>query len=217
MRLTLYFFPGACSRVTMTALEEIGLDYADHCVNIRSDQQKAADYLTVNPKAKVPALDVDGRIMTENAVILHVLDRRFSQALLLPHDADPVRDAQGLIDLVWCASTLHPAVRQVRAPDKYTTGDPAPVRADGMAKLGKDFPRIAAQIGEGWWYGERWSILDTYLYWLGAVAERGGYPIGDHPQLLAHAARVRARPAFQRALAREKAAAERLGIEDVRY
>ncbi len=217
MQLGLYFFPGACSRVTMTALEEIGAEYAGHCVDIRTDQQKSAGYLAINPKAKVPALEVDGRIMTENAVILHFLDARFPQAGLLPHAADPAIDAQGLMDLVWCASALHPAVRQVRAPEKYTTGDPAPVRADGMAKLHRDFARIAEQVGADWWYGDRWSILDTYFCWLGAVAERGGFPLGDYPSLVAHAGRVRARPAFQRALVREKAAADRLGIRDVRY
>jgi glutathione S-transferase len=39
--ITLYMYPGACSRVTMTALEEIGLDYEDRTVNLDTGIQKS--------------------------------------------------------------------------------------------------------------------------------------------------------------------------------
>ena len=51
-----------------------------------------------------------------------------------------------------------------------------------------------------------WSIVDTYLNWTYSTAAIGGFPLKDYPVLLAHAERVRARPSFQRALAREVAA-----------
>ncbi|WP_206243968.1 glutathione S-transferase family protein [Novosphingobium terrae] len=214
--MTIVFcFPGACSRVTMTALEEIGAPYEDRVVNIRESAQKSADYLRVNPKGKVPALEIDGKVMTENAAILHFLHRRNPAAKLLPHDADPVLDNQGLIDLVWCSGTIHPIVRQIRMPVKWTSGDPAGVRADGLEKFARECAAIAGRIGEAWWYGDQWSIIDTYLYWAYSTARRGGFALEDYPALLDHAERVRARPAFQRVLARETAAVERYAIADV--
>lgn len=58
----------------------------------------------------------------------------------------------------------------------------------------------------GWWYPSGWSIVDVYLYWTYSTAALGGFPVADYPELAAHAARVRERASFQRALAREKAA-----------
>lgn len=215
MSIILYHFPALCSRVTMNALEEIGLDYEDRTVNTRAGEQNSPDYLAINPRAKIPALVVDGRTLTENAAILHFLHRQHPDARLLPRRDGPVEDLQGLIDLIWCSSTLHPLVRQVRRPDKLTSGDPAAVRADGIAKFGKECARIADRIGSAWWYGETWSIIDTYLYWAYSTAKLGEFPLDEFPLLLSHAERVRARPSFQRAKAREQAALDRLGVTDI--
>lgn len=215
MDIILYQFPASCARVTMTALEEIGVPYEDRCINLRTNAQKAADYLAINPKAKIPAIVIDGKLMTENAAILHFLHRQFPAAALLPTSDDAVLDQQGLIDLIWCGGTIHPIVRQIRMPVKLTSGDPSGVRADGLDKLAVEAKRMAERIGDRWWYGDAWSIMDVYLYWAYSTAEKGGFPLSDYPELVDHAARVRARPSFQRAMAREAAAVERYDIPDV--
>ena len=216
--LILFHFPAACSRVTMTALEEIGLSFEARCVNFRKEAQCSAEYLAVNPKAKVPALSIRGHVMTENAAILAFLNRQYPDAGLLPHDADPVLDNQGSTDLVWCSSTLHPMVRQIRMPMKWTLGDSesvAGVKADGLKKFAQECRGIAARVANGWWYPSGWSIVDVYLYWAYSTAAKGGFPLGDYSALVDHAARVRARPSFQRALARERAAVEAEGIAGI--
>ncbi len=208
--IILYMYPGACSRVTMVALEEIGLDYEDRPIDLGAGIQLGADYLAINRKGKVPMMEIDGKQMTENASILAFLDRTYPDAKLLPRRDDPIETARGLSDLVWCSSTLHPEVRQIRAPQKWTVGDPAGVQADGMTKFAKECRYIAERVsGQGWWYGRDWSIIDAYLYWAYSTAGKGSFPIGDYPDLVAHAERVRARPSFQRVLAREVAAVER--------
>ena len=216
MNVVIHQYPGACSRVTMTALEEAGLSFEDHCVNMQTSQQKSPEYLAMNPKGKVPTVIVDDTVMTENAAIIAFLDAQYPQARLLPKTGDPVTDNRGLIDLVWCSSTIHPIVRQVRMPMKWTTSDDtAGIRADGIAKMADECARLSARIGDGWWYGDTWSIVDTYLYWAYSTAEKGGFPLGDFPVLLGHTERVRARPSFQRALAREQAAVERHAIPNM--
>lgn len=215
MDIVIYQYPAACSRVTMTALEEIGLNYEDRCVNISSAQQKSAEYLAMNPKGKVPTVIVDGTVMTENAAILAFLDAQYPQACLLPRSGDAVFDNRGLIDLVWVSSTVHPIVRQVRMPVKWTTGDPSGVKADGMAKFADECAKLSARIGDGWWYGNDWSILDTYVYWAYSTAEKGGFVLSDYPVLTAHGERVRARPSFQRVFAREAAMVEREALLNV--
>jgi glutathione S-transferase len=61
-------------------------------------------------------------------------------------------------------------------------------------------------------YGDRWSIVDVYLCWLMGIAALGGAPGVDHVAITEHVGRVRARPSFVRALARENAAVERCNI-----
>lgn len=212
-KMILYMAPGACSRVTMTALEEIGLDYEDRALDMAAGAQTGPDYLAVNPKGKVPALLVDDELLTENAAILAFLHARHPEAALLPGSIGSIEAARALSDVIWCASTLHPEVRQVRAPFKWTQGDPAGVKADGLIKFGKECDAIARRVGDDrWWYGDRWSIVDTYVYWAYSTARIGGFPLEEYPRLLAHAERVRARPSFARARARELAAVERHGL-----
>lgn len=211
-KIILFQFPGACSRVTMTALEEIGLDYEDRMVDFRTEAQKKPDYLKLNPKGKVPALSIDGRVRTENAVILYFLHQQYPQAGLLPAGGGDVDAQQALSDLVWCASTIHPIVRQIRNPMKWTLGDVTGVKADGMEKFKKECTMLSERFSKGgWWYGNTWSIVDVYLCWAYRTCEVGGFPVDDYPALRDHDRRLSERPSFQRALAREKAAMEAAG------
>jgi glutathione S-transferase len=207
--LTLFLSPGACSRVTLNALEEIGLDFAVKLVDLSKNEQKSPGYLAVNPKGKVPALRIGDRVMTENPAILAYLDRTHPDARLLPHAADPITDSQALIDLTWCCATLHPLVRQIRNPQRFTAGDTSGVKANGMENFAPIVGSIASRVdGQRWWYGADWSILDVYLSWACTTAQAGGINLADFPTVLDHARRVEARPAFQRALAREREAVE---------
>lgn len=216
MNITLYQFPAACSRVTMNALEELGLSFNDICVNIRAAAQQGAEYLAVNPKGKVPALAIDGRVLTENAAILWTLHGLHPDGGLLPSSQDPLQRHEYLSDLTWCSGTMHPIVRQVRMPKKWTTGEFEGVREDGINKLTKECKSFAERVQGGrWWYGDAWSIIDTYIYWGYSTAAKGGFPLETFPALLDHAERVRSRPSFQRVLDRERAALERENIADV--
>ena len=207
----LFMFPGACSRVAMAALEEIGVDYEDRVVNLRASAQRGAEYLVINPKGKVPTLSIDGKTLTENAAILAFLDRCYPKAALLPHCDGPIERMRCLSDLIWCSSTLHPVVRQIRAPHKLTEGDTAGVRADGLKKFAKECAYISDKVsGNEWWYGRRWSIVDVYTCWAYTTAAKDReFALHDYPHLLTHAERVRALPSFQLALARELRAMER--------
>ena len=209
--LVLYHLPGACSRVTMTALEHVGADYADHPVDLRRGEQHSPEYRSVNPRGKIPALLVDGRLLAENAAILWWLHAEHPQAGLLPA-ADPWGQAQQHADLFWVASVWHPSVRANRMPVRWTTGDPVPVRERGKQLIAPLLARLEERLtGQPWWYGEAWSILDTYLYWCYTTAEEGEYDLSGLPGIADHRQRVADHPAFLKALSRENAARERMG------
>jgi len=78
--MTPYFSPGACSLASHIGLEETGAPYELKPILLAKGQQRTEDYLEINPRGKVPALSVDGKILVENAAILTYLGRRFPEA-----------------------------------------------------------------------------------------------------------------------------------------
>lgn len=209
--LLLYHFPGACSRVTMVALEHCGCEYRDEPVNLAKGQQMQPDYRAANPRGKVPALLVDGRLLSENAAILAWLARTYPEAGLLPEVSDEWGRAEQLSDLFWISSVWHPSVRANMMPVRWTTGDPGPVRERGKQLMEPLLARLETRLAERpWWYGEGWSIVDTYLYWCYTTAEEGEYDLSGLDRIADHRARVEADPAFGRAIERENAARARM-------
>ena len=207
MKLKLYYCPRACSFVTMNALEEAGLEYDEQVINIFAGEQKSPGYLAIHPGGKVPALVADDRVITENASILMFIHRIAPEAGLLPDTADPVFRGQQISDLVWCSSTVHPFMRQVRMPIRYTDGDPSGVKAKGEENLHGVCRQIDARLESNkWWYGDRWSIVDVYIFWILATAASDGFPVTDYPNIATLMERVPQRPSFQRAKAKQDAA-----------
>ncbi|MEM9314966.1 MAG: glutathione S-transferase family protein [Pseudomonadota bacterium] len=213
MDLVLYHFPGACSRVVMTALETIGVSYEDVVINIFKGEQKSPDYLKVHPDGKVPALAYDGQVITENVSIQLFLHGRFPEAGLLPALDNPVDHARTVSDLVWCGGTLHPIIRQVRMPIRFTDGDPSGVQAKGVEALHTVLTRLSPRFSDKeWWYGDAWSLVDVYFAWCCFIAGNGGFPIQDYPAIAAHQDRVNSIPSYARSLELEEAARQRHGI-----
>lgn len=73
--IDVYAFATPNSIKVPIALEELGLDYALHAINVRKGEQKAPDFVALNPNAKVPVLvDPDAQggrlVLIESAAIL---------------------------------------------------------------------------------------------------------------------------------------------------
>ena len=171
--LILYHCPRACSSVTMSALEEAELEYEDRVINIFAGENKTAEYLKIHPGGKVPAMQVDDRIITENAALLILIDSLKPEAGLLPSPKSAFEMASIYSDLIWVSGTVHPAVRQQRLPVRYTTGSDH----QGIQERGVEYFHSIAQLiserlqGDRWWYGEKWSIVDAYLAWCCEIAK----------------------------------------------
>lgn len=205
--LTLYHAYTACSRVTLTALEQVGAPYADHMIDFRKGEHKQPAYLAINGQGKVPALVVDGQVLTENVAILRWLHATYPAAGLFPPAANAWEEAQQLSVLAWISSTWHPTVRAVKAPFMWTTGDVAPVQEKGGQLFRPLLDQLDAALAQRrWWFGDAWSIVDSYFWWATINSEFGGFDLGSWTNIARHRADNEAHPALQRALAREAAA-----------
>ena len=118
MSLVLYYSPGACSMAAHIVLQEAGAQYERRLVSINDRQTQSANYLRVNSRGRVPALEAEGQVLVETCAILLYLARRFPQACLLPRD--PMREAYCVSILAWLASTAHPAFAHVVKPGRFS-------------------------------------------------------------------------------------------------
>jgi len=98
--LILYYWPGASSMVPHIVLEEIGTPYERQLVNLIQGEHKTSAYLKINPHGKVPALAIDGTVLTENVAILSYLSKRLPQSI--------VEQARCISTMAWFASAVHP-------------------------------------------------------------------------------------------------------------
>jgi len=213
--ITLYMAPGTCARVPAIALEEAGVDFETQLIRFMKGQHKSPDYKKINPKGKIPALVIDGEALTENVAIITYLNQRFPDAGLMPKAEDSLASARQLADLSFCSATLHPIVTRIRMPQFFASEEAAKsVWEKGCHSMHEYFSMIDERLGkQPWWYGESWSAMDAYLFWIYWRVEGADYPVNNFPNFSAHKSRMEQRPAVQRALAREADAMAQLEAE----
>ena len=200
---TLYTMPGTCALAPNIAAAWIDAP-VEVKVLARGDQKKDA-YLSINPKGKVPALQMDdGEVLTEAAAIMAWLGATYGGEGYARDERLGRKEAEALS---WMTTEVHGAFRPHFAPDAYADSEAAQkeVLAKTYARLDAHFARmddILARAGE-WYLGER-SFADAYLYtavrWLDLVP----LSLDDYPALRAHRDRMEADADVRMALARQK-------------
>lgn len=210
MTLKLYFAPGACSFVPHTLLETAGAPFEPVLVKLHKNEQQEAPFKAINPRGQVPVL-VDGdTTVTQIVAIVHHLDSRFPDRQFLPRE--PLARTKALETLAWMNNTVHPAFTHVFMPYKFASSPEAQAELKAFnAKVYAGYlgeieamAQAAAAAGKPWLGGEHFGPLDAYAL---TLLRWGGFakidPTG-FAALWAHAQKVAALPAVQRAMARER-------------
>lgn len=211
MKLTLAYCPVACSLVPYILLTEAGVAFDTLDVNLWKDENLSPDFLKINPKGKVPALIIDGEVLTENVAIQVWIAQQFPQARLMP--ADPLAYARALSVMAWCAAGIHPKLTQQGRPARYCdlpdTADN--VRALGAHSMMELFALADAQLQGREWFSEHFTCADAYFYWcfrrgMALQAKASGFT-----NCLAHLQRMEQRASVQALLAHEQRVLEAFG------
>lgn len=184
------------------ALEELGLDYALHGINVRKGEQKTADFVALNPNAKVPVL-IDGPlVLTESAAILVYLAEKTGK--LLPPSGEG--RARVFEQLFFHASGLSPAFGQAGFFKKQAAEPQSIAIARFDAEAARTAGVLDALLGRhSFVAGDAFTIADIAHFgwmWRRAFAE---VDISGLPNLSRWVAAVEARPAVIRAIARVEA------------
>ena len=205
--LKLFVAPGTCARVPTIALEEIGVPFETELVRTAANQQNSEEFLKVNPKGKVPTLLIDGEPLTENVAILTWLNLQFPEAALLPETKDNLARVQQTADLAFFSSTVHPTVTRIAMPIKFIADSELSfelVRPKGEEAMMPIMRMIEQKLeGKTWWYGDHWSVVDGYLFWVWWRITGVGFPDAAFVNIRRHFEQSNNRPAVQRAMERE--------------
>ena len=201
-RWTFYTGPGTCALATHIALHEAGADFALVKLDFANQQQRSSEYLRINPKGRVPALATAQGVLTETPALLVYVAQRFPDRNLAPLD-DAFAFARMQEFNSYLASTMHVAHAHKRRGARWAD-DPAAIEAM-QKKVPQTMRACAEHIEHGltgpWVLGEHYSVADPYLFTIASWLEADGVDTATLPRLLAHRARMKARPAVQRALA----------------
>jgi len=194
-KLTLYHAAPSRSSVVHWMLEEVGEPYDVHLMSLKKGENRAADYLKVNPMGKVPALRHGDVVITESAAICAYLADAFPQARLNVPVGDPRRGPY-LKWLFFGPSCVEPAIIDRLFP---RTGD-IPRAALGYGDYDTVIEVLAAAVRNGpYLMGEQFTAADVVI---GSGLMFKGLP--ERPEFVAYAGRVAERPAAKRATQKDQ-------------
>jgi glutathione S-transferase len=209
LRFTLHHAPRTRSGRILWLLEEAGAPFEIVLHDLEKATHKDPAYLAVNPAGKVPAL-VDhgpagdwspGAVVTESAAICAYVADALPESGLAPAVGSPERAAYATW-LGYCPSVLEPAF----ADAVFPRAAEAPPRALGWPSFPTALQRVEAalQAGGPHLLGARFSAADvligSLLLWLKAWGK-----LPESPTISTYLATLAARPAAQRAQARDAA------------
>ena len=191
-----YWRSSAAYRVRI-ALNLKGIAFRSEPVDLRLGEQGGASYLARNPQGLIPALEIDGQLLTQSLAVIDYLDQTRPVPSLLP--ADPAARAAALAQALIVAADIHP-VQNLRVMNRlksqFGAADDAVTEwnrhwiATGFAALEASAPDA------GLFGGAMPNLADLCLVPQMANARRFGVPLEPFPKLVRIDAALRAHPAF---------------------
>lgn len=199
--MKLYYKQGACSLATHIALREAGLAFDMEAVDLVAKKTESGiDFLTINPKGYIPALALDdGSILTEGVSIALAIAAMVPDKHLAPAAGTP--QYLKLVEwMIFIATELHKTTGA-----QFNPAMPEDGKAALKTVLNRRLDYADKAVGHGpYVLGDGFSIADGYLFTVFSWLPRIGLDVNAWPNLVAHSARVKDRPAVQAALKAEK-------------
>uniref|UniRef100_A0A6B2LER2 Glutathione S-transferase n=1 Tax=Arcella intermedia TaxID=1963864 RepID=A0A6B2LER2_9EUKA len=201
-------------------LEELGIDYDAHVINIMTGDQFTSGFVSVNPNSKIPAA-VDKEVLNDKgeplklfesgSIMLYLADKH---KRFIPSDA--AHRAEVLNWLFWQMAGQGPMAGNFGHFMVYAPDDKVEARNYGVSRYGMETQRLLSVLdlhlkGRMWMVGEEYTIADMAIFpWVNQL--RTGYKhksgigaaeflsVESYGNVIAWANRIAERPAVQRGL-----------------
>jgi len=198
--MKLYYAPNTCSLASHIVLRELGLPFDLVKVDIRAKRTSdGRDYLSINPKGYVAALELDGGdVVTEGAAIVQYLADLRPERGLAPAAGTMAR-VRLQEWLAFITSELHGGMGPLFNPSL-----PDDARVLFREKLSRRFDYLQGILAvQDYVMGDTFSVADAYLFTVLGWCDYVGIDIARWPALPVFVARVGDRPTVQAALRAE--------------
>jgi glutathione S-transferase len=192
-KLIFFHSPNTRSAGVRILLQELGVPYDLHVLNMKAGEQRGADYLKVNPMGKVPAVLHGDTLITEQVALYIYLPDSFPVAGLSPALSDPLRGAF-LRWIAYYGSCFEPAVI-----DHFMKREPAPASMSPYGDYDTMLNTLVGQLEKGpYILGDRFSAADL-LWGLSLNWMTGFKLVPELPVVMDYIGRVKSRPSFAKA------------------
>lgn len=201
IRLWAYFRSSTSYRLRI-ALNLKGLDYEVVPVDLRTDGQKAPEFLARNPFGGVPMLEADGRDRAQSMAILEWLDEAYPQPPLLPagiEDRYTVRElAYAIATEIHALNNLQ-VLRHLRGAMGHTEAETDEWYRHWLARTLDPVEARLAQLAGGDFLFDAPGLFEIVLLPQVYNARKFAFDFSDKPHITRIEAACLALPAFQRA------------------
>ena len=200
--IDLYTWPTPNGHKVQIMLEETGLDYRTHAVDLGENEQFEPEFLAISPSGKIPAIVDDDSpggerlpIFESGAILLYLAEK---SGLFLPPDPSGRWDA--ISWLMFQMGGIGPMLGQA---GYFLNKAPEPVPA-AIERYTRETERlydvVDRRLAEVEFLAGEYSIADIACFpWL-LAHERLGIDVGDYPNVGRWLETINARPAVRRGL-----------------
>jgi glutathione S-transferase len=198
--MKLYYFSGACSMSPHIVLLEAGIPYTLVKIDPKAKKTEGgADYLPINSKGAVPALELDdGRVLTEGPAIVQYLADLKPESGLAPR-AGTFERYQLMEILNYLTSEVHKSFTPL-----FNPASSAELKEGAVAALTKKFDWLTGFLGKKpYLLGNTFTVADAYLFTLLTWTGHVKIDLGKWPVLAQYKDRVAKRPKVIEAMKEE--------------
>lgn len=181
----LYYYPRNASLAPHLALAEMGLEYKLELVDRKSEAQKSAEYLALNPAGRIPTLVDNGQAVFESAAIcLHLCEENPAKAIM-PAVGNPDR-ALFFQWLFYLSNTVQAELMVYFYPEKHTVepAGTAAIKTAQEVRITDMFALLDTELeGRSFLVGQQVSVCDYFLLMLAIWAGSFKRPPLSFPNL----------------------------------
>ncbi len=160
--IDLYTWATPNGRKASIALEEMGLPYEAHAVDITQGEQHAPEFLKISPNNKIPAIrerETSLTLMESGAILIHLAE---TTGLLMPSSG--IGRTRVIEWLMWQMGGFGPILGQAHQYLKFNKGK-APFAEERLAKeVDRLYGVLETQLDRNGYVTEEYSIADIAVW-----------------------------------------------------
>ena len=160
--IDLYTWTTPNGRKVSIALEELGLPYTAHPIDITKDEQFAPDFLAISPNNRIPAIidrDNNFSLMESGAILLYLAEKT---GRLMPKALEP---RYRVIEwLMWQMGGIGPFLGQVHHFVKYNPGKAPYAEERYLKEAHRLYGVLERRLADREFVADEYSIADIAIW-----------------------------------------------------